>query len=96
MRQKQAGLTQTCPSVVGISLMFLSPRTSRGMQQEGRQRGPAVILPEPLHRDPPSLSAAHRCNAASLPLHARLISKTLTHAACIRIKKPLNLGKEKL
>lgn len=66
------------------------------MQREGRQHGPAAIPLEPLYRDPPWLSAAHGCNAASLPLHARLIAETLTHAACIRIKKPLNLGKEKL
>lgn len=66
------------------------------MHGEGRQRGPAVTLLEPLYRDPPRLSAAHSCSAASLPLHARLLSKTLTHAACIRIKKTLNLGKEKL
>lgn len=95
MHRKWVGLTQTCPSAVGISLIF-SLSTRRGMQREGRQRGPAIILLEPLYRDPPLLSAAHRCNAASLPLHTRLISKTLTHAACIRIKKPLNLRKEKL
>lgn len=91
MHYEWVSLTQRWPSAVGIILTF-SPST----QEEGRQHSPAAILLEPLCRDPPWLSAAGSCNAASLPLHARLDSKTLPHAACIRIKKPLNLGKEKL
>lgn len=64
------------------------------MEDGWRQHSPAAMLLEPLLREPPWLQ--HSCNAASLPLHACLIAETLTRAACIRIKKPLNLGKEKL
>lgn len=89
-------LNAKVPFCSGISLI-LPLSTRRRMQREGRQHSPAAIPLEPLYgEDPPWLSAAQGCNAASLPLHARLTAQTLTHAACIRIKKPLNLRKEKL